>query len=310
MRHAIDTKKSGTPGAGFLTGLLSACLAIVLGLSSATGAEEHMTSKERTERYERGLSCLQALDAEASQAVQKSLKDISPEMGHFIIEFAYGDVYSRPGLDPKSRQVATIAALTGMGNAQPQLKFHIGAGLNIGLTPDEIIEVMYVTTVFAGFPSGLNGIGAAREVFHAKGVSVSQNSLSPDESGARHDRGLQALNQTSKDAGERVIKSLSDIAPDMAQFIIDFCYGDVISRNVLSPKHKEIAMIAVCIAKGTMEPQMKVHMHAGLNVGLTKQEIVELMTHMAVYAGFPAALNGLSAARQVFEEVGPKGATQ
>ncbi len=69
-------------------------------------------------------------------------------------------------------------------------------------------------------------------------------------------------------------------------------------------------MIAVCVAKGTMEPQMKVHMHAGLNVGLTKQEIVELMTHMTIYAGFPAALKGLTAARQVFEEADRKSASQ
>ncbi|MBI5249540.1 MAG: carboxymuconolactone decarboxylase family protein [Desulfomonile tiedjei] len=267
-----------------------------------------MKSKETNERYDRGLAALRALDAEASQAVQNSLKDISPEMGRFIVEFAYGDVYSRPGLDPKSRQVATVAALTALGNAKPQLKFHIGAALNAGLTPDEIIEVMYVTTVFAGFPSGLNGISAAREVFQAKGVTVSHGSSPYPGGDSRRDRGLAALNQTSKDAGERVIKSLADVAPEMGYFIVDFPYGDIIARNILSPKYKEIAMIAVCVAKGTMEPQMKVHIHAALNVGCTREEIVELMTHMAVYAGFPAALNGLSGTRQVFQELdGKKG---
>jgi 4-carboxymuconolactone decarboxylase len=90
----------------------------------------------------------------------------------------------------------------------------------------------------------------------------------------------------------------------MAQFIIDFSYGDIFSREIVSPKHKEIAMIAVCVAKGTMEPQMKVHLRAALNVGCTKQEIVELMYHMSIYAGFPAALNGLSATRQVFQGYG------
>ncbi len=259
-------------------------------------------SEESNNRYERGLAALKALDAEAAQSVLDSLKDVAPEMVKALIEFGYGDVYSRPGLDRKSRQIATIAALTAMGNARPQLKFHIGAALNIGITPREIIEVMYVTTVFAGFPSGLNGIGVAREVFQAKGVTLSQDEGCAATGETRRVRGLEALNRTSKGAGERVIESLSDIAPDMGSFIIDFSYGDIISRNILSPKRKEIAMIAVCVAKGTMEPQMKVHMHAGLNVGMTKQEIIELMTHMSVYAGFPAALNGLSAARQVFQE--------
>ena len=223
-------------------------------------------------------------------------------MGRFIVEFAYGDVYSRPGLDPKSRQIAAIAALTAMGNARPQLKFHIGAALNADVSPEEVIEVMYVTTVFAGFPSGLNGIGCAREVFQAKGVSVGHDRSVPSGSGSRRERGMKALNQTSKSAGERVIKSLSDIAPDMGYFIIDFSYGDVFSRDILSPKHKEIAMIALCVATGTMEPQLKVHLHAALNVGCTKQELVKVMTHMAVYAGFPRALNGLGAVRQVFQE--------
>jgi 4-carboxymuconolactone decarboxylase len=171
------------------------------------------------------------------------------------------------------------------------------------LTPREIIEVIYVTTVFAGFPNGLNGISAAREEFQTKGVSVGQESLAPyDGKTSRRERSLEAVNKTSKGAGERVLKSLSDIAPDLGDFIIDFAYGDVISRNILTPKHKEIAMISVTTAKGTMAPQMKVHVHAALNVGCTKQEIVELMHHVAVYAGFPAALNGLTAVREVFQQ--------
>jgi 4-carboxymuconolactone decarboxylase len=289
---------------------LGVCFVVLFAFCSSTNAGDDIMSNERSDRYERGLAALKALDADAAQGVINSLKDFAPEMAKLLMEFAYGDVYSRPGLDRKSRQIATMAALTAMGNAKPQLKFHIGAALNIGVPPEEIIDVMYVTTVFAGFPSGLNGISVAREVFQEKGVSLSQDKMPVTKGETRRERGLEAVNRTSKGTGEKVIKGLSDIAPDMGSFIIDFAYGDIISRNILSPKHKEIAMIAVCVAKGTMEPQMRVHMHAGLNIGLTKQEIVELMTHMAVYAGFPAALNGLSAARQVFDEAAPKGATQ
>jgi 4-carboxymuconolactone decarboxylase len=279
------------------------CFCILLAMISYTHAGADMDSQKNNDRYNRGMAALQALDAEASAKVMSSLQDIAPDMERFIIEFGYGDIYSRAGLDPKSRQVATIAALTALGNAKPQLKFHIGAGLNVGLTPREIIEVMYVTTVFSGFPSGLNGINIAREVFQAKGVSVQpEASLPYDGKASRRERGLEAVNRTSKGAGDRVLKSLSDIAPDMGDFIIDFSYGDIIARNILTPKHKEITMIAVAAAKGTMEPQMKVHMHAALNVGCTKQEIIELMYHITVYAGFPAGLNGIGAAREVFQQ--------
>lgn len=85
-----------------------------------------------------------------------------------MIEFPFGDVYSRPGLDLKSREIATIAALAALGNAQPQLKVHIFAALNVGCTQEEIIEVFIQMAVYAGFPAALNALFAAREVFAAR----------------------------------------------------------------------------------------------------------------------------------------------
>ncbi|MFH0825993.1 MAG: carboxymuconolactone decarboxylase family protein [Pseudomonadota bacterium] len=298
--HRVEVLRSMRPG---WIELLAACLVTFLVVISSSDAGATMNAEGKSERYTRGMTALQALDAEGAAKVMKGLQDIAPDMARFIIEFGYGDVYSRPALDPKSRQAATIAALTALGNAGPQLKFHLRAALNVGLSPQEIIEVMYVTTVFAGFPSGINGINAAREVFQEKGVTVDPHSRSPfSEKASRRERGLSAVNRTSKGAGERVLKSLEDIAPDLGDFIIDFSYGDVIARNLLAPKLKEIAMIAVTVAKGTMQPQMKVHVHAALNVGCTREEMVELMYHMAVYAGFPAALNGINGLREVLHQ--------
>ena len=117
------------------------------------------------DRYARGLRALTEIDGEAGTKVIASLASIAPDLGRYVIEFAFGDVYSRPGLDLKSRQVATIAALTALGNAGPQLRVHIQAGLNVGLTQGEIIEVMMQMAVYAGFPAALNGMFAAREIF-------------------------------------------------------------------------------------------------------------------------------------------------
>lgn len=117
------------------------------------------------DRYERGLRRLAEIDGEAGERVIASLKDIAPDLARYIIEFAFGDIYSRPGLDVKQREVAVIAALTALGNAQPQLKVHIGAGLKVGLTREEIIEVIIQMSAYAGFPAALNGVSAAAEVF-------------------------------------------------------------------------------------------------------------------------------------------------
>ena len=119
-------------------------------------------------RYERGAKALAQIDGEAGQKVIDSLADIAPDFARYILEFPFGDIYSRPGLDLRSREVATIAALTAMGNARPQLKVHIAAGLNVGLGREEIVETIMQMAVYAGFPAALNGLSAAKEVFEER----------------------------------------------------------------------------------------------------------------------------------------------
>jgi 4-carboxymuconolactone decarboxylase len=102
------------------------------------------------------------------------LKDIAPDLAEWIIAFCYGDVLSRPGLDLRSRQFSTVAALTAMGTAVPQLKVHIEGALNVGCRPEEIVEVILQMAVYAGFPAAINGINAAREVFKEHNISVQQ----------------------------------------------------------------------------------------------------------------------------------------
>ena len=116
-------------------------------------------------RFERGKRALAEIDGEGGQKVVDSLADIAPDFARYIIEFPFGDIYSRPGLDLRSREIATIAALTALGNAAPQLKVHIQAGLNVGLSREEIVETIMQMAVYAGFPAALNGLFAAKEVF-------------------------------------------------------------------------------------------------------------------------------------------------
>jgi len=97
-----------------------------------------------------------------------ALADIAPDFATYLFEFPFGDIYSRPGLGVREREIATIAALTAMGTATPQLKVHIEAGLNVGLTRDEIVEILMQMSVYAGFPAALNGLFAAKEVFAAR----------------------------------------------------------------------------------------------------------------------------------------------
>ncbi len=120
---------------------------------------------ENNNRYERGLALLKKTQGENADKVLKSLETIAPDLGRYAAEFAFGDVLSRPGLDIKTREMLSVAALTTLGCAGPQLRAHIGAALRVGCTQEEIVEIILQMVVYAGFPAALNGIQAAKEVF-------------------------------------------------------------------------------------------------------------------------------------------------
>ena len=118
-----------------------------------------------SDRYDRGFEKIREIYGEAGERVIENLKGISPDFARYIIEFPFGDIYSRTGLDQKSREIAIVAALVTMGNALSQLKVHINGALNVGCSRTEIIEVIIQMAVYAGFPAALNGLFVAKEVF-------------------------------------------------------------------------------------------------------------------------------------------------
>ena len=135
---------------------------------------------EVQDRYARGWEKLKEIDGEMGQQVIESLKDIAPDFGRYVIEFPFGDIYSRPGLDLRAREIATVAALTALGNAAPQLKVHLNAALNVGCTQQELIEVLMQMAVYAGFPVALRGLFLAQEVFaehESKGIAKSATEI-------------------------------------------------------------------------------------------------------------------------------------
>lgn len=116
------------------------------------------------ERYERGLELLQQVDVDGGVQVVDSLKDLAPDVGRYIIEFAFGDIYAREGLSLRDRELATIASLCTQGACEPQLKVHIHGALNAGMTEEQIIEGFIQLIPYVGFPRVLNAISAMKGV--------------------------------------------------------------------------------------------------------------------------------------------------
>ncbi|EKQ50627.1 MAG: putative protein, gamma-carboxymuconolactone decarboxylase subunit like protein [Methanobacterium sp. Maddingley MBC34] len=120
------------------------------------------------DRYQKGMENLKKMNPDSYRNLEKLLNDVAPDMARYIAEFPYGDIYSRPGLDLKTRELITVASITTLGNAQSELKSHIHGALNVGCTPREIIEVIIQMAVYAGFPAAINGLTAAKEIFQER----------------------------------------------------------------------------------------------------------------------------------------------
>ena len=136
----------------------------------------HDSAKDRQERFEHGMAVLSSIDGESGQKVISSLADISPELGHQVVAWAFGEMYNRPQLAPRDRQLVTLGMLTALGGCEPQLDVHINAALNVGLKPDEIIEALLHAAVYCGMPKALNATFVAKKVLTERGIPAQPDS--------------------------------------------------------------------------------------------------------------------------------------
>lgn len=124
----------------------------------------------RDQQYEHGLTVLRQIDGEAGRRVVDSLADISPELGHQVVAWAFGEMYARPALAPRDRQLVTLGMLTALGGCDPQLEVHINAALNVDLTPAQVTEALLHSAVYCGMPRALNATFVAKKVFAEHGL--------------------------------------------------------------------------------------------------------------------------------------------
>lgn len=119
----------------------------------------------REERYGYGMKVLEQVDGEAGQRIVDSLADTSPELGHQVVAWAFGDMYARPELPPRDRQLVTLGVLAALGGCEIELEVHINAALNVGLTATEISEALLHSAVYCGMPRSINATLIAKKVF-------------------------------------------------------------------------------------------------------------------------------------------------
>ncbi len=124
------------------------------------------------DRYKIGMELLTKVDGEIGKTVLNSLKEIAPDLSKYLIEFAFGDIYGRKGLDPVQKELITLASLTTQGGCELELTVHINASLNIGLAPKQIVDAIIHCLPYTGFPRVLNSINVAKKVFESRSLKV------------------------------------------------------------------------------------------------------------------------------------------
>ncbi len=115
------------------------------------------------ERYLRGVEILQRLHGSPLEKVTNAVAEIAPDFARMTVEFPFGDLYARDGVDLRTREIAAVSALAAIG-AQPQLRVHITAALRAGCTREELIEILMQVSIYAGFPAALNALASCHDL--------------------------------------------------------------------------------------------------------------------------------------------------
>ena len=222
-----------------------------------------------------------------------------PEFMRILQRFIFGEVSSTGSLDDKMRELVTITVLT-VNQTLPQLKAHVAACLNIGISPIAIRETVYECAPFIGFPKTLNAIAAMDEVFTANGIAL------PIESGetvTEEDRFAKGLALQKPVYGDEIKDRYTWLPEEFAEavprFLTELCFSDFMTRKGLDQKTRELLTVVLLAALGGAEVQVRAHVEGALKTGSTKEEVVCALVHAMPYMGVPRLFNALNCAKEL-----------
>ena len=215
--------------------------------------------------------------------------------------YIFGDVCYTGSLDNRLRELVTITVLTTLSTL-PQLKAHVGAGLNAGCTPVEIREAVYQCAPFIGFPKTLNAISTMNEVFAEGGIALplpSQTTLTGESEDERYRKGLAIQAPLYGDEiAARYTWLPGEFARAVPRFLTELCFGDFATREGLAGKTRELLTVVLLAALGGAELQLKSHVQGALKAGNTREEVVCALVHASGYMGIPRLFNALNACKE------------
>lgn len=220
-----------------------------------------------------------------------------PEMMGILQKFIFGEIFTTGTLSMQERELITCVTLASI-QTLPQLKAHAGAALNVGVTPVELREAIYLTAPFIGFPRMLNAINTVNEVFKERGIELPLEVQGTVTEENRHERG-KAIQERLYSGG--IAQAMENVPGDMgeatARFLTDYCFGEIYTRGGLDLKMREMLGYCVLTALGA-ESQLQSHYHGSIEAGNTPETITAAVIQTLPYVGFPAAIKALKIIKQ------------
>jgi 4-carboxymuconolactone decarboxylase len=229
------------------------------------------------------------------------LTETDPDMQEMLNRFIFGEVFYQGNLSDKMRELITLVVLT-TNQTFEQLKAHVRAALNIGVTPIEIKEAVYQCAPYLGFPKTLNAIQQVNEVFKAGNISLPVESQKQVTEETRFDKGLKVQKSIFGDIIDKMHQTAPENQKHIQNYLSAFCFGDIYTRGSLNLKTRELLTLCILSALGGCESQVKSHVNGNLSVGNDKNTMLEAITQCLPYMGFPRTLNALSCINEVIPE--------
>lgn len=223
-----------------------------------------------------------------------------PEMMDILQKFIFGEVFTTGDLSLKQREMITCVTLATM-QTLPQLKAHAGAALNVGVTPLELREAMYLTAPFIGFPKMLNAVSTVNEVFKERGISLPLENQTTVTEDNRHEQGAAIQDKLYHGGISGVLSGIpGNLDEDVSRFLTDYFFGEVYTRGTLDIPTKEL--LGYCILTTLeAESQLQSHFHGNIKAGNSPQTVASAVIQTLPYIGFPAAIKALRIIKQEME---------
>lgn len=215
------------------------------------------------------------------------------EMLAILQKYIFGEIFVTGNLDIKQRELITVVSLSSM-QTLPQLKSHINAALNVGNTPLEIREAIYLCAPFIGFPKTLNALSVLNEVFDERNIKTPLEHQTTIKEKERYSKGYEIQNPIYGDEIEKSLKGLpGNLDKKTAKFLTEVCFGDFYTRGTLDLKTKELLGLIILISNNASDNTVKSHIKGNIKRGNSIETIASAIIQAMPYIGFPAGIKSL-----------------